>query len=74
MRYCQDCAHAWPQMGNDLSVLKHGVQATLMVAFGVRLSFKTRRSETSDLVGNGPNTVSGSTVSNTELSEFFSAH
>ena len=23
---------------------------------------------------NGPNTVSGSTVSNTELSEFFSAH
>ena len=25
-------------------------------------------------VGNGPNTVSGSTVSNTELSEFFGAH
>ena len=25
-------------------------------------------------VGNGPNTVSGSTVSNTELSEFFWAH
>ena len=24
--------------------------------------------------GNGPNTVSGSTVSNTELSEFFGAH
>ena len=27
-----------------------------------------------ELVGNGPNTVSGSTVSNTELSEFFGAH
>ena len=26
------------------------------------------------LLGNGPNTVSGSTVSNTELSEFFGAH
>ena len=26
------------------------------------------------MVGNGPNTVSGSTVSNTELSEFFGAH
>ena len=26
------------------------------------------------LIGNGPNTVSGSTVSNTELSEFFGAH
>ena len=26
------------------------------------------------LFGNGPNTVSGSTVSNTELSEFFGAH
>ena len=26
------------------------------------------------LVGKGPNTVSGSTVSNTELSEFFGAH
>ena len=25
-------------------------------------------------IGNGPNTVSGSTVSNTELSEFFGAH
>ena len=25
-------------------------------------------------LGNGPNTVSGSTVSNTELSEFFRAH
>ena len=25
-------------------------------------------------IGNGPNTVSGSTVSNTELSEFFLAH
>ena len=25
-------------------------------------------------LGNGPNTVSGSTVSNTELSEFFGAH
>ena len=25
-------------------------------------------------VGNGPNTVSGSTVSNTELSEFFGDH
>ena len=24
--------------------------------------------------GNGPNTVSGSTVSNTELSEFFGTH
>ena len=27
-----------------------------------------------EFVGNGPNTVSGSTVSNTELSEFFWAH
>ena len=26
------------------------------------------------IIGNGPNTVSGSTVSNTELSEFFGAH
>ena len=26
------------------------------------------------VIGNGPNTVSGSTVSNTELSEFFWAH
>ena len=26
------------------------------------------------VIGNGPNTVSGSTVSNTELSEFFGAH
>ena len=26
------------------------------------------------VLGNGPNTVSGSTVSNTELSEFFWAH
>ena len=26
------------------------------------------------LLGNGPNTVSESTVSNTELSEFFGAH
>ena len=26
------------------------------------------------MFGNGPNTVSGSTVSNTELSEFFGAH
>ena len=25
-------------------------------------------------IGNGPNTVSGCTVSNTELSEFFGAH
>ena len=30
-----------------------------------------RRLET---IGNGPNTVSGSTVSNTELSEFFGTH
>ena len=28
----------------------------------------------SPLFRNGPNTVSGSTVSNTELSEFFGAH
>ena len=27
-----------------------------------------------DLIGNGSNAVSGSTVSNTELSEFFGAH
>ena len=27
-----------------------------------------------ECLGNGPNTVSGSTVSNTELSEFFGAH
>ena len=27
-----------------------------------------------DMFGNGPNTVSESTVSNTELSEFFGAH
>ena len=27
-----------------------------------------------EIVGNGPNTVSESTVSNTELSEFFGAH
>ena len=26
------------------------------------------------IIGNGPNTVSGSTVSNTELSEFLGAH
>ena len=37
------------------------------------------QSSQNDLVGapkfgNGPNTVSGSTVSNTELSEFFGAH
>ena len=32
------------------------------------------RSAAKALFGNGPNTVSGSTVSNTELSEFFWAH
>ena len=30
-----------------------------------------RKSHRATNVGNGPNTVSGSTVSNTELSEFF---
>ena len=32
------------------------------------------RWENADILGNGPNTVSESTVSNTELSEFFGAH
>ena len=31
-------------------------------------------SESAKKIGNGPNTVSESTVSNTELSEFFGAH
>ena len=35
------------------------------------VSFRRKQTER---VGNGPNTVSGSTVSNTELSEFFGAH
>ena len=30
--------------------------------------------DTTFFLGDGPNTVSGSTVSNTELSEFFGAH
>ena len=35
---------------------------------------KDRQNNHSHLIGNGPNTVSESTVSNTELSEFFGAH
>ena len=34
----------------------------------------TQRNKHRNVLGNGPNTVSGSTVSNSELSEFFGAH
>ena len=35
---------------------------------------RRRYDGTTPVLGNGPNTVSGSTVSNTELSEFFGVH
>ena len=64
-----------------LSVPKRSVLGTLAVAFGLlRSRSKTWRSKTRVLgrriphVGNGPNMVSESTASNTELSEFFCPH
>ena len=39
-----------------------------------RVPRRRARETLSLFFGNGPNTVSGSTVSNTELSELFSAH
>ena len=59
-----------PRKNGLASLFKEVRFSRLFVLFGTCPIFR----DFPDLSGNGPNTVSGSMVSNTELSEFFGAY
>ena len=57
-----------------LTALEYRSGLKLQSASEIATKIATKIDGEGGRIGNGPNTVSGSTVSNTELSEFFWAH